>query len=219
MPAAKKTTKITMSSSDKDTTIEFIKQIQTIHKTMDNFTKAVENLDKMKEDNFQNLNLHLKQKQIELENLEKKYEEAERQKKLDVELNIRQYQYEEAMKILESRGEMSVNKNDYKKLRDDYKTAVESTKSEVNSALQSERKRNERCLKTMKETLELKNKAEVAKVEAQLEAQNKEIKGLHNTIERLGKDIDEQRKLTKDVAQAAASKSSPVYIPQSRNNN
>ena len=78
MPAAKKINKIIMSSSDKNTTIEFIKQIQTIHKTMDNFTKAVENLDKMKEDNFQNLNLHLKQKQIELENLEKKYEEAER---------------------------------------------------------------------------------------------------------------------------------------------
>ena len=201
-----------------DSTIEFTKQLQNIQKKSDDFMKSVDDFNKLRENNFQNLELNLKQKQIELEELEKKFKETERQRKLDVDLNIKQYQYEEALKILEERGEIAVKKIEYKELESNYNNSVEKAKSEVKSAIENEKRRNNEYLKTMKETLELKNKAEVAKVEAQLEAQNKEIKALNNTIERLEKDIDEQRKLTKDVAQAAASKSSHMYIPQTSGN-
>jgi len=62
----------------------------------------------------------------------------------------------------------------------------------------------------LKQTISLKNQAEVAKVEAKLEAQVMQIQVLEKTIERSVNDLNEQRKLTKDVAMA----NTPVYAPQ-----
>ena len=45
-----------------------------------------------------------------------------------------------------------------------------------------------------------------------------QIQVLENTITRITNDLDEQRKLTKDVAMAQA-KAAPVYLPQNSGNN
>jgi len=85
----------------------------------------------------------------------------------------------------------------------------------VEYAVQREQERNNKHVAVLKQTLQLQNQAEVAKIQAHLEAQVKQVEVLQSTIERLTKDLDKQRKLTKDVTMESAKQ--PVYLPSGNN--
>ena len=136
---------------------------------------------------------------------------------MEVDLNVKEHGYNAALKILEERGEIAVSKEVYTEVKKLYEELKTTRDSEVKSAVAREQERNNLHVNVLKETLILKNQAEVAKVEAKLEAQVMQIEILNKTIERFSTDLDEQRKLTKDVAMASAQKQQ-VYVPQNSSN-
>ncbi len=73
---------------------------------------------------------------------------------------------------------------------------------EVNAARHKKKKHGERAMRTVMSNMELKHKAEVAKMTASMVHQKKKITTLQKTIENLQHELAEQRKLTKDVAEA-----------------
>lgn len=156
-------------------------------------------------------------KQKELSALEEKFAHDERSRKLEVDLNVKENGYAAATRILEERGEVAVPSVTYEELKRLYEELKTSSDSEVEAAVEREQERNNKHVAVLKQTLELKNQAEVAKVKAQLESQVKQIEVLENTITRITKDLEAQRNLTKDVAMASA-KQMPMYVPQTSGN-
>jgi chromosome segregation ATPase len=204
--------------------LDLTKALQTIHKHEDNFNKSVEKLKVLLEDTFSDLANKIAtfsdlankidSKQKELESLTLKYEQEEKNKKIEVDQFIKEYAYNAAIDILNKKGEIAVKKDDFEELNNKYNNLKSSKDQEIKEAVESEKKKNDRHNEAIKRTLELQKQAEVAKVEAQLETQVQHIDVLKKTIEDLKKDLDEQRKLTKDVAQAASKNMGMWGMPQ-----
>lgn len=209
--------KATSKTETTDSAIALTKAIQGITKAQDGFTKSVEQLNALVSDTFNDLELKLKTKQNELSQLEDKYVEEERSRKLEVDLNIKEHGYSVAQDILADRGEQAVPIVTYEELKRMYEELKQSHDADIENAVKREHDRNNALTSTLKKTLELQNVAEVAKVQAQLEAQVKQIQVLESTIERITHDLDEQRKLTKEVALASATSANkqPVYVQAS----
>ena len=205
------------SVKDNNSNIAFTKAIQTITKNQDSFNKSVDSLQTLITETFSELELKVNAKKKELADLEEKYLHDEKNMKLTVDLNVKEHGYNEALKILGEKDEVAVSKLDYEKLKKDYEDLKNTRSQEIKNAVDNEHKRNTEHVAVLKETLELQKRAEVAKVSAELVSQVNHIKILEQTVERVSKDLDEQRKLTKDVAMASANKQ-PMYMQPNNNN-
>jgi hypothetical protein len=214
---SRRVTKPTESATMQEQMIAFTKSIQNVTKSQESFNKSVEGLGCLISDTFSELELKLCVKQKELIELDEKFAYDERSRKLEVDLNVKEHGYDAALKELGERGEVAVSDAGYKELKRLYEDLKTSREKEVKIAITREQERNAEHVSVLKQTLELKNQAEVAKVQAQLESQVNQIKVLESSIERLARDLDEQRKLTKDVAMAA-SKQGQMYMPQNNGN-
>lgn len=151
-------------------------------------------------------------KRDELAYLEEDFANKRRAGEIDIDLNIKQYGRDAAIRILKESGEMPIGREDYEKLKTSYNSLLETKDSEIKAAVEAENKRSEKHVAILKQTLELKNRAEVATVEAKLEAQVQQIQLLNDTIAQMKDDLNEQRKLTKDVADAS-NKGGQMYYP------
>lgn len=217
-PRTSQTTQPRAASVPKDVNIAFTKAIQSITKNQEGFNKSVESLQTLISDTFSELELKVNAKKKELSELEEKYIHDEKNMKLSVNLNVKEYGYQAALKILEEREEIAISKEVYENLKNSYEELKKTKDQEVKDAITRENTRNNQHVAVLKQTLELQKQAEVAKVSAELQSQVKHITILEQTVERVAKDLDEQRKLTKDVAMASA-KSGPMYMQPNSNNN
>jgi len=215
--ASRRRTTTKASTDPQACALAFTKAIQGVTKAQETFGKNVEGLETLIAETFAELELKLNAKQKELNALEEKFTHDERSKKLEVDLNVREHGYGAAVKILEERGEVAVPSVTYEELKRLYEELKTSRDSEVEAAVEREQERNNKHVAVLKQTLELKNQAEVAKVQAQLESQVVQIEVLNKTIDRITHDLEAQRSLTKDVAMAQA-KAAPVYLPQTSGN-
>jgi hypothetical protein len=209
---SRRRTTIKASTDPQACVLAFTKAIQGVTKSQDNFSKNVEGLESLIAETFSELELKLDAKQKELSSLEERFTHDERSKKLEVDLNVREHGYEAATRILEERGEVAVPKITNDELKRMYEELKATRDSEIESAVEREQERNNKHVVIIKQTLELKNQAEVATVQAQLESQVVQIQVLNKTIDRITHDLDAQRSLTKDVAMASA-KQMPMYVP------
>ena len=214
---SRRRTTTTRAATPQDAVLAFTKAIQGVSKSQDGFTKAVENLESLVSETFEGIELKLAAKQKELTDLEERFSHDERSKKLEVDLNVKEHEYDAATRILEARGEVAVPTITYDELKRMFEELKATRDKEVEIAVKREQDRNNKHVAVLKQTLELKNQAEVAKVEAKLEAQVMQIQVLEKTIDRATNDLNEQRKLTKDVAMAS-SKQVPMYVPQTKGN-
>jgi hypothetical protein len=189
------------------------KAIQSITKQQEGFEKAVEKCKELIADDFGDIETRLEAKRKELSELEAKFEYDEQNRKVELDLRIKEHGYETAKSLLAERDEVAVAQEEYDRLQMEVKELRESKEREIKAALEAEASRNAKHVQALSQMMELKNQAEVAKVQAQLETQVNQIELLKETITDLKASIDEQRKLTKDVAQASA-KNQPMYIPQ-----
>lgn len=208
---SRRVTKPTESATTQSSVLAFTKAIQNVSKSQESFNKSVEGLESLIYDTFAELELKLCAKKKELVELDEKFAYDERKRKLEVDLNVKEHGYKAALKALGERGEVAVSDSSYSELKRLYEELKTSRETEVQTAVAREQERNAEHVNVLKQTLELKNQAEVAKVQAQLESQVNQIKVLESSIDRLARDLDEQRKLTKDVAMAA-SKQGQMYL-------
>jgi len=201
------------ATSSNNVSLALTKALQGVTKAEEGFNKSVGKLSELLTETFSDLETRIESKQKELDDLKLRFEQEEKNRKIEVDQNVREYAYDAAKKILADRKEVAVREEDYEQLREDYSELRATKEQEIRDAVSAERKRNDQHNDALKRTLELQKQAEVAQVEAKLETQIQHIDVLKSTIEALKSDLDEQRKLTKDVAQAAA-KQMPVYMPQ-----
>ena len=214
MPATRKTTKKPASSGETllDASMAFTKAINSIIASQDSFQKRVDDLKAMTASKFEDLQLKIQKKQEELDATDRKLAERKRIGTLDIDLKLRQYGYEAAKKILEERAETAIRVEDYKELQHKYGTLKANFDADVRKAVAKEEARGKRHIEELTKNLELKNKAEVATVEAKLATQNKHIEVLEKNIGSMERNLQEARNLTKSVASSfAASKS--MFLP------
>ena len=213
---SEKTTKISKTKKPNQFEVVVSTAIDKLTKIHETFatasTSSSEAIQALIQNYLTDLTNRINLKREELEYLEEDFANKRRAGEIDIDLNIKQYGRDAAIRILKDSGEIPIGREDYENLKTSYNSLLETKDSEIKLAVEAENKRNEKHVAILKQTLELKNRAEVATVEAKLEAQVQQIQLLNDTIAQMKDDLNEQRKLTKDVADAS-SKGAQMYYP------
>jgi len=183
---------------------DLIKAITRVAKCKEDFNKSVTSWDESYESMCNDLDFMITTKESELEYLAEKYNNELRQRKLEVDLAVKEHGRDEALRILDRLNMTAIDKDELQMLRDNYAQLKQNYTADIKAAIAEEAVRNEKATRALTETHTLQKQAEVATVKAQFDAQASQIDMYKTQIARLTDDLNEQRKLTKDVANSAA---------------
>ena len=201
-----KTTKSVLASKAKKTlngNLELTRAIQKIIKNQDDFTASVSNLTNYTNETFNDLNLQIESKKVEIENLGNEYDNMRRQYDIETTHYYAEHKYEGAISFLGEKGEEPIKSSELAKMVAEIKTLKQSQCDEINNAINKEKIDSKRAISSITQHLELKHRADVAELNASVKQQNNEILSMLKTIESMKEDITAQRELTKDVALAS----------------
>ena len=182
--------------------LELAMAINAITSKQEAFVKAVETLDKYKTDILQNLDMEIEAKKIDLQDLEAEYAKMKKTGQIETDQFLKEYKYKGAIEILQEEGEVSIKSDRLDKMKEEIDLLRDGHTEELEKIKKDERGKAKSALEDALSRAELKHQAEIANLSAEANQQKKEIKTLQDTIDNLKNELAEQRKLTKDVAQA-----------------
>ena len=187
----------------KNGNLELTRSIQKIIKTQKDFMESVSSLSGYTEDTLNDLVLQIESKQNEIENLKEEYDN--RRKSYDIETNLyyAEHKYLGALNFLRDRKEVAINEKDLDDMKNKIIHLSKNQDEELKKAIDAEKSLANKSLHASLQNLELKHKADIAELNANVKQQTNEIKNLHSTIANLKEEISAQRELTKEVAIAS----------------
>jgi hypothetical protein len=183
--------------------VELAKAINTLVTKQEMFTKAYDSLQNFSQDTLKSLDMEIEVKNTELKELELTSETTKKNLQIETDQYIAEYKYEAAKKILLSREEIAINREDYETLKGQTDSMKERHDRELSELRQSLSGRHKKELERELTTRDLMHAASQAGVNARVEQQTKEIENLNNTILNLKEEIAAQRKLTAQVAESS----------------
>lgn len=197
-------------SKNQSERLELAKAISNITAKQESFTKAVETLEKYKNEILVTLDLEIETSKKELEDLKESFKRVQKDGQIDTDQYIREYKYEGAIKILTESCEVPIKEKKLEHLEAEIERLSQDHSEEIEKMRKEERSQSKRSMELVIRNNELTHKAESAELNAEVKQQGNEIINLRSTIENLKMELGEQRKLTKDVAQA--SRAAPITL-------
>jgi hypothetical protein len=191
--------------------VEFPKAVSGLKKHQESFMKGVDTcrllVDSQLEENILKIDHQNKQLLLLDEQYEKKekqhaedFERKRKARRIDLDQELKAYGYEKATSIVTSRNEVAIDKDKLQELYDNLHKAQSDHKAEVELAIKKEKEKAHRQLGHIQQTTKLQQEAAVAKVQAQLEQKNEQIKVLGQTIQGLKEELVAARELVGRVA-------------------
>ena len=202
MPSSKTATKSSKSESD---TLAFAKAINKLVQKQEDFTTAIEDLKNLNAENMTSIQLELKSKREELNNLTKEFDVKKKDLQIKVDQEFNEYSYEKAKEIIGERGEIPVDEEEYTELESAVEQSKEEMEEEMQEKISEEQQKAKQALAQALKNKDLEHKAHIANLQAEVEQLKKERKIFESTIKNLREDIEAQRQLTKQVAEASKS--------------
>jgi hypothetical protein len=183
--------------------LELTRAIQKIIKNQDDFMTSVTNLTSYTDETFNDLNLQIESKKVEIENLGSEYDNRRRQYDIETSHYYSEHKYEGAISYLGEKGEEAVKSSELARMVAEIEKLKQSREDELNNAVTKEKVESKRAISSITQHLELKHKADIAELNASVKQQKNEILSMAKTIDSYKEDITAQRELTKDVALAS----------------
>lgn len=206
---SKKRSSKAMSSSENDDMLNLTKAVISLKKTQETFMKSVDSMDQMLKNHFEDLDLRIKSKERECQELQEQVERAKKSAKIDIDQDVRAHGYEAAKRLLAERKEVPIVADELKKLQDDLRSARTELAKTVEEAVKAANDKAARHLGHELKTRELEYAAKSANTDAALKQKDSEINVLKTTIADLRSEIEKQRTLTSEVASSLR----PQYVP------
>jgi hypothetical protein len=207
---SKKTT-----SPDTSDNLALTKSILGIKKQQDSFEKSVTELKKIIEEQLGDLELKTNAKRKQMDELDEEFELRKKSRKIELDQDLKAYGYSEAIKLIQDKKEVTIALDDLNKLKSELDLHKRDHSQQLADVSKIEREKYERELQIFKTTSDLQHKTEVAKMTSQVQQLQDHIKVLDKQIQSLQQDVEKQRELTRDVANA----SKPQYyqsVPSGR---
>ncbi len=190
------------SSAKKSERLELAMAISNIVSKQDAFTKSVETLQKFQSETLTKLDLEINSKKIELEVLADDYKHKQKDSQIETDQLLAEYKYNGAVNIIKDVNEVPISIDNLQKIKDELKDLRKDRTQELEDIKKKEREHAHKSLTSAMNNCELKHKAEIAELTASVNQQKREITTLQSAINNLQHELSEQRKLTKDVAEA-----------------
>jgi uncharacterized coiled-coil DUF342 family protein len=193
--------KRTSKTSETDT-LAFAKAINKLIQKQDDFSSAIKDLNNLKADTLTGIQLELKSKRDELDNLVKQYDVQKKDLEIKIDQECKEYSYQKATEILEERGEVAVDDEEYEELKESVDAVREELETEMEVKVKEQQQKGHQELSQALKNKQLEHKAEIATLTATVQQLTKERGTFETTIDNLRSEIAAQRELTKQVAQA-----------------
>uniref|UniRef100_A0A6C0BPI0 Uncharacterized protein n=1 Tax=viral metagenome TaxID=1070528 RepID=A0A6C0BPI0_9ZZZZ len=196
-----------------DSSILLSKKIDALTKAQENFGKAVEGCQSLITETLTDIELQINSKKRERDAIETEFEQKKKDLKISMDQELKAHGYEQARKILLERKEEPVTTVELQDLRSQLTTLKTEHQQALQKLTSELNKQHQMKLHQTQQTQELKHKAAVAELKAQLDQKAGEIRVLERTISDLKADLAEQRALTKSVAEAASARPMSFTVP------
>lgn len=182
--------------------LKFVSAISTLSQTQDKFIKAVEAMSTFNTETLTNLDLEINTKKEELEELTAQYNNTVKSNEIKVKMQLEEFKYNGALDILKERKEVPILETELETLKNRVNELTTERQEELDNIRSEEKKKGEVAKNMAIRNAQLEHKAEIAVLDASVKQQTKEISNLQQTIDNLRHELSEQRKLTKEVAEA-----------------
>lgn len=203
MPPRKTAASATASTSTAPTErLQLATAISKFTTAQDAYLKAAESLTDFKANMFIELDLQLESKRAELAALQVEFKQKLDESRINTELLLKEFKRDAACTILAETDEVPIAVSELKQLRESVESSGAKHIAELDALRADERKSAAASLAAAINNSDLKHKAEVAENTAAVKQQEKEIMSLTKMIANLQHELGEQRKLTKEVAEA-----------------
>jgi len=167
------------------------------------FANAVEALSNFTRESLTEFDIKLDAKRKELEAMEQDLKMTIKNNKIEIDQTLREYKYVGATKILGEREEVPISEALLASYRSELESLRNGHKEETDAIVAKERKKAKGAQEAAVRYCKLQHSAESAELTATVKQQKIEIENLRNNIANLRKEIEAQRILTKEVANAA----------------
>jgi hypothetical protein len=176
------------------------------------FTGAVEEYNNIKRESILELDFALEQKREELRILDRQRDEknqmivdeinqTKKRKRIDCHNNLAKYKRHAAVRILEESKEIPILQSKYESMvnqSEGMESAHKAEMAKIAGKLTSDAKKD---LEGQRKALNLEHKSQTASITAEVNQLKEQEKNYQKCIAMLEKQLDDQRKLTKEVAQ------------------
>lgn len=198
--SARKRTSTTASTDNPR--LEMAKALNLFCVKVEALDKAYEGIKAVTKDTLTEFDLEIEAKKQELDRMEEQDNHDRKRRKTEADLEIAEYRYDAAIKILNERGEVAIPSQVLKELKERLQKVTDEREAELQKAVAAEKAAGQAALKAAVNNAQLTHKAETAILNATNETQKTEIQNLRQTISNLQNEIAEQRKLTAQIAEA-----------------
>lgn len=196
-----------------ENSIQLTKAVKSLVKSFETHAKSFDSLQNTIKDIDEDLDLRIESKEKKMKELDEEYERNKKGLKIELDQEIKAYGYEKAVSLLADKKEIPVDVKTYELLKAELKELKETLEDQVKTAVNKVRGESKVQLSRELKTKDLEFNAKQAQIEAELKQKDREIDVLQGVIKDLKMDLDKQRDLTGQVAEA----SKPQYVPYQSN--
>ena len=183
--------------------LELVRCIGEWTKAKRDFVEASKRFSDFEQDALTVLDQKLEEKRAQLAELELDFQTQKKNSEIAVKQSLAEFKREGAIAILKDTKEVPIDAAQLESMR----AAIEAHKAELEQALTTAVAREQadakKQLSAALHSKDLEHKAAVAKLEAKVEQQEHEITALKEQVLAYSKEVEKQRELTKQVAEAA----------------
>lgn len=196
--------------------LELAKSISNLSTKTDAFINAVDSFKSFSKDVMTKLDLDMETKKVELSEITQEISNQMKNSKIEIELNLKEFKRDSAIKILKEFGERSISTKEYDGLVQELHDLRQNLQDTIDKVRREESEKSGKAINAAQKNMDLTSKAQNATLAAESAMKDKEIKSLRETIADLRQEIGLQRELTKQVSMASSQHYQPTYQAQSR---
>lgn len=194
--------KRTSATSTDNPRLELAKALNLFGAKVDALTKAFDGIQTVTKETLVEFDLEIEAKKQEIDRMEEQDQHDKKRRKTEADLELAEYCYDAAIRIIDGRGEVAIPAAVLKEMKDRLAKMTAEREAELTNAIAAEKASGQAALKIAVTHAKLTHKAETAVLEATNSTQTKEIEALKGTIANLHQEVAEQRKLTARIAEA-----------------
>ncbi len=192
-----------------------LKPLHNLEKAELAFADAVNEWKTISKESIVELDFTIEQRREEIQQLEKhrieklqsvedEVSQSKKRKRIDCDNDIAAYKRESALKILKDTGEIAISEDLFNQMKTELQTQKAKYEQELKDTAGSLTGKAKREQEIALRSLELEWQSKTATITAEVKQLKEQEKNYMKTIVMLEKQLDDQRQLTKEVAQAGS---------------
>ena len=194
-----------VASTKKNERLELAKAIQALSGKIDGLQQATQKVVDMNENTIKDLDLEIETRKKNFDDLKNDMKNYEKNERIRIDQELAEYKRNAAIDILKEFDDVPIDKDELDGLREELTELKADRKKELDDIIKDERKKADTGKNIALQNLELKHKADVAQLNAQVSQMTKEISSLNNMVDTYKGEITAQRELTRQIADSGRS--------------